>query len=558
MHKIVECVPNFSEGSDQVILDKIADAIKSVEGAKLLDVDPGSATNRTVFTLVGSPEVVVEAAFQGIKMSYELIDMSKHSGEHPRMGATDVCPFVPVSNVTMEECAELARELGARVGKELNLPVYLYENAASSEERRNLANIRQGEYEGLKARFEGKDKKWTPDFGPAEFNEKFGCVAIGAREFLIAYNINLNSKEKKHAHDIALDIREKGRAKRDDKGEIIRDDKGKALKKPGVFKNVKGIGWVIPEYGRAQISMNLTNYKVASPHEVMEEVRSQALKRGLVVTGSEIVGLLPLDVMIRAGEFYLKKANRSQGTPQHEVIECAIQSLGLNDISEFDPKKRIVEFAMDDRDDRLMDMTAKGFVNELSSDSKAPGGGSVAALDASLAAGLTQMVVNLTVGKKGYEEHFDALNKVGPKASALKEYFIRAVDDDTDSFNGVMAASRAPKAERKEKVEEATKKATLVPFSVLEKLPEVLELADVLVEKGNSNSLSDVGVAALTARSGATGAFMNVVINLAGIEDKGFVKEYLDKAKRINDKVQKKSDQITNKIIERLESELDG
>lgn len=558
MLKVVECVPNFSEGRDKDVLDKIAEAIRSVDGCKLLDVDPGAATNRTVFTFVGSPDVVVDGAFEGIKKAYELIDMSKHSGEHPRMGATDVCPFVPVANVTMEECAELARKLGERVGKELNLPVYLYENAASTKERQNLANVRKGEYEGLKARFESGDKKWTPDFGPAEFNPRFGCVAIGAREFLIAYNINLNSKEKKHAHDIALDIREKGRAKRDEKGEIVRDEKGKSIKVPGIFKNVKGIGWVIPEYGRAQISMNLTNYKISSPHAVMEEVRSQAAKRGLIVTGSEIVGLVPLDVMLQAGNYYLKKANRSMGTPQYEVIDCAIQSLGLNDISEFDPKKRIVEFAMDDRDDRLMDLTAKGFVNELSSDSKAPGGGSVAALDASLSAGLSQMVVNLTVGKKGYEEHFDALNDVGPKASALKEFFIRAVDDDTDSFNAVMEASRAPKAERAAKVEEATKHATLVPFSVLEKIPEVLDLAEVLIEKGNSNSLSDVGVSVLTARSAAAGAYMNVIINLSGIEDKGFVKEYLDLGKKINETVDKRADQLTKRIIERLETELNG
>jgi len=557
--KIVECVPNFSEGRDRSILDKISASISSVEGVKLLDVDPGAATNRTVYTMVGSPDAVLEGAFQGIKAAAELIDMTVHSGAHPRMGATDVCPFVPVSEMTMEECAELAERLGERVGRELGIPVYLYEEAAKSEERKNLANVRKGEYEGLEARFSGNEKeKWQPDFGPAEFNAKSGATAIGAREFLIAYNINLNSKEKKHAHDIALDIREKGRAKRDSEGKIIRDEKGKAIKKPGIFKKLKGIGWVIPEYNRAQISMNLTNYKETPPYAVMDEVRHQAEKRGLIVTGSEIVGLVPLKAVIEAGRHYLKKMGRSTGAPVHEVVECAVQSLGLNDISEFDPKKRIIEYAMDDRTDRLMDMSAKGFVDELSSDSKAPGGGSVAALDASLSAGLCAMVANLTIGKKGYEKYNEKLNQIAMEGQSLKEFFAGAVDEDTDAFNAVVAAGRAPKDQREEAVEEATKKAALVPYSVLEKIQNVLALADELVEKGNVNSLSDVGVAALTSESAAGGTYMNVIINLAGISDKSFVSEYVKKAKEIHSRVQKKASGITGRIIEKLEADLNG
>ncbi|MBN1637392.1 MAG: glutamate formimidoyltransferase, partial [Ignavibacteriales bacterium] len=439
--KLVECVPNFSEGKDKNILNQIAEAIKSVKDINFLDIDPGEATNRTVFTFVGTLDNIVDGAFEGIKKAAELIDMTKHKGEHPRMGATDVCPFVPVSDVTMEECAELARKLGKRVGDELGIPVYLYEEAASKPERKNLADVRQGEYEGLKERFEGKDKEyWKPDFGPAIFNAKSGATAISAREFLIAYNINFNTKDKKTVHDIALNIREAGRAKRDEHGKMIKDENGNTVKVSGLFKNVKAIGWVIPEYKRAQISINMTNYKVTPLHVVMEEVRKQACERGLIVTGSEVVGLIPKSAIIETGKFYLKKMGKPTSAPENEIVDCAILSLVLNDVSEFDPKKRIIEYAIDNRTDRLVDLTVKGFANELSSDSKAPGGGSVAALNAVLAAALGAMVPNLTIGKKGYEQHFERLNEIGEKCQELKSFFIQAIDDDADAFNKVIEA----------------------------------------------------------------------------------------------------------------------
>lgn len=538
--KIVECVPNFSEGRDLNKINKITAEIESVKDVTLLDVDPGKDTNRTVVTFIGPPEAVVEAAFKAISKASEVIDMSTHSGTHMRMGATDVVPFIPVSGITMEDCIELAKKLGKRVGEELDIPVYLYENAATCPERENLAVVRKGEYEGLLEKL--KDPEWKPDFGTARFNKKSGATIIGAREFLIAYNVNLNTRDTKIARDIAFTIREKGCIKRDAKRKIVRDENGKALRAPGIFKDVKAVGWYMDDFGRAQVSINLINYKISPAHLVFDECCRIATELGVRVTGSELVGLLPLEAILESGKHYLKKAGKNTGVPESELIHIADLSLGLSDLYPFEPEKKIIEYQIK-REDSLNKMTVSGFINELSSDSPAPGGGSVAALCGALSGALSSMVGALTHGNNKYKDVFDEMEKVGVEAQKLKDEFLADVDRDTDAFNEVISAMRLPKKKEKdqeiraEAIEEATKKATLVPFSVLKRTEHAARLARHSSEKGNQNSLSDSAVAALTARSAAEGAFLNIIINLPGIKDKKFSADILKEAEKIRKKV---------------------
>ncbi len=524
--KLVECVPNFSEGRDTEKIGAIRREIEAVAGVKLLDVDPGASTNRTVVTFIGAPEAVKEAAFRAIAKAAEVIDMRVHKGAHSRIGATDVCPFVPVSGVTMDDCVRLAGELGARVAGELGIPVYLYEAAARKPERRNLAVVRAGEYEGLSEKL--KDPRWAPDLGKPVFNPKSGATVIGAREFLIAYNFNLNTRDRKLAHEIALSLRESGRAKRDKDGNIVKDARGRTVKVPGRFKEVKSVGWYVEDYGTAQISVNFTNYKVTPVHVVFDEARRLAGKLGLRVTGSELVGLIPKEALLMAGRYYLEKQGKSPGVPEEELIRVAVRSLGLSDVAPFDPGKKIIEYQFRDGAAPLVGMSLRAFADELSMDSPAPGGGSVAALCGALSAALSAMVANLTVGKREYEPVRGELVATAVRAQALKDALLDAVDRDTRAFNKVMEAFRLPKttpeqAEEKERaVEEANKEATLVPLGVLESAVEAAALARVAAAKGNRNSVSDAGVAGLAAQAAGEGAYYNVLINLAGIKDARF------------------------------------
>ncbi|MGQ9470418.1 MAG: glutamate formimidoyltransferase [Candidatus Aminicenantales bacterium] len=532
--KLVECVPNFSEGRDCDKIQAIAREIETTPGVKLLDVDPGESTNRTVITFVGSPEGVKEAAFRAIKKAAELIDMAKHKGAHPRIGATDVCPFVPISGVTMEDCVRIAKEVAERVGQELNIPVYLYEEAATKPERRNLANIRSGEYEGLMDKL--KDPQWTPDYGPAIFNPKTGATVIGAREFLIAYNINLNTRDRRLAQEIALNLRETGRAKRDEMGQVVRDADGKAVMIPGRFKYVKAVGWYIEDYGCAQVSLNLTNYKVSPPHLVFEEAVKEAEKLGLRVTGSEVVGLIPKEALLMAGRYYLEKQGKSPGVPEEELIQTAIRSLGLNDVAPFDPKKKIIEYTVEEPGKSLGRLSLRDFANELSMDSPTPGGGSVAALCGALSASLSSMVANLTYGKKGFEASWPEMKEASLAAQAYKDQLLKLVDEDTLAFNRVVEALRLPKAteeqqrEREEALEAANRGATLVPFEVLKLSHNLVNLAELVISKGNKNSFSDSAVALITALTAAEAAFYNININLPNIRDAEFKKKVAGEA----------------------------
>jgi glutamate formiminotransferase/formiminotetrahydrofolate cyclodeaminase len=551
--RLVECVPNFSEGRDKAVIDAIAESIQAVDGVTLLDVDPGAATNRTVITFIGEPEPVAEAAFQGARRAAELIDMRRHRGAHARMGAMDVCPFVPVSGVTMDDCVALARQVGARLGEELGIPIYLYEAAASRAERANLANVRKGEYEALEARLQ--DPEWAPDYGPAAHNARSGATAVGAREFLIAYNVNLNTRDRRLAHDIALDIREAGRAKRDEQGEIIRDADGKAVQKPGVLKEGKGVGWFIEEYGRAQISMNLTNYKVTSVHAVFDEICSQAQRRGLRVTGSEIVGLIPRDALLQSGRHYLARQGKTAGVPEPRLVEAAVQSLGLDDLKPFDPAERVVEYRVA-ASQPLVAMNLQEFADETSSDSPAPGGGSVAALLGSLAAALTAMVAALTHGKKGHEADYKEMDQVARAAQDHKAAFLRAIDEDTAAFDGVMDASRMPRKSEEQKqlraaaLEEANRGAVDVPLQVLRRSAEALPLIEAVATRGNPHSLSDAGVAGLALQAAAEGAYLNVRINLPGISDAQPVR---DEADALLSQVRKGAEAIRLQVLEGLD-----
>ncbi|MCX7973416.1 MAG: glutamate formimidoyltransferase [Candidatus Aminicenantes bacterium] len=524
--KLVECVPNFSEGRDKEKIQAICREIESTPGVKLLDVDPGESTNRTVVTFVGPPEAVKEAAFKAIKKAAEIIDMSQHKGAHPRIGATDVCPFVPVSGVTMEECVQLANELGERVGRELGIPVYLYEEAARRPERKNLANIRSGEYEGLPEKLKNPD--WFPDYGPAVFNPKTGATVIGAREFLIAYNINLNTRDKRLAQEIALNLRETGRAKRDENGQIVRGADGRPIMIPGKFKFVKAVGWYIEDYGCAQISLNLTNYKISPPHLVFEEAVKEAEQLGLRVTGSEVVGLIPKEALLMAGRYFLEKQGKSPGVPEEELIHIAIRSLGLNDVAPFDPKKKIIEYRVEESGPFLFNLSLRQFVNEISMETPTPGGGSVAAYCGALAAALTSMVANLTYGRKEYETEWPKMKEVALLTQKYKDEFLRLVDEDTKAFNRVIEAIRLPKTTedqikiREETLEKAYQEATLVPLEGLRLTRRLLDLIEIVLIKGNKNSISDAGVALMTNLAAAQGTFYNVKINLPNIHDENF------------------------------------
>jgi glutamate formiminotransferase/formiminotetrahydrofolate cyclodeaminase len=548
-NKIIECVPNFSEGRDQGIIKQITDVIESVEGIKLLDVDPGKDTNRTVVTFIGNPEAVSEAAFLSVKKASELIDMSKHHGEHPRMGATDVCPFVPVSGITMEETVLYARKVAEKIGKELGIPVYCYENAAFKEDRRNLASCRSGEYEGLKKRL--SDQLWKPDFGPAVFNERSGATAVGARDFLVAFNINLNTTSTRRANAIAYDVREKGRN--------IKNEKGETINLPGTLKSVKAIGWYIEEYGIAQISMNLTNISVTPVHIAFDEVCRKADVRGVRVIGSELVGLIPVKSLLDAGRYFLAKQERSGGVSDDELIKIAVRSMGLNDIHSFKPEEKIIEYVMTEKGKKkLIDMNLKAFMDETASESPAPGGGSVSAYMGAMGVALGTMVANLSSHKRGWDDRWKEFSDWAEKGKEIQNKLLHLVDEDTEAFNRIMEAFALPKKSDEEKqtrtkaVQEATKNATLVPFRVMETAVSGYELIRYMVEKGNPNSVSDTGVGALAIRSCVKGAFLNVKINASGIDDKSFVQEIIAKAKEIESKAEKEEKTVLSIIDDHL------
>ena len=542
--KIIECVPNFSEGRDMEIIKQITDVIESVEGVKLLDVDPGKDTNRTVVTFVGNPEAVSEAAFLSVKKASEIIDMSKHHGAHPRMGATDVCPFVPVSGITMEETVSVAHKVAERIGNELAIPVYCYEYAASKPERRNLANCRSGEYEGLRKKL--SDPDWKPDFGPNEFNERAGATAVGARDFLVAFNVNLNTTSIRRANAIAYDVREKGRPAREgDKitGKIIKDQNGEKVMIPGSLKSVKAIGWFIEEYGIAQISMNLTNISVTPVHIAFDEVCRKADARGVRVTGSELVGLIPLKSLLDAGRYFLAKQQRSSGISDEELISIAIRSMGLNDIHPFKPMEKIIEFVMADKSEhKLIEMNLKSFMEETASDSPAPGGGSVSAYIGALGVALGTMVANLSSHKRGWDDRWKEFSDRAEQGKIIQNNLLLMVDEDTRAFNRIMEAFSLSKKSEDEKklrdiaIEEATKNATLVPLKVMETAFSGFELIREMIETGNPNSISDAGVGALALRSCIKGAFLNVKINASGLKDKAFVTGVLTRGEEIESK----------------------
>jgi glutamate formiminotransferase/formiminotetrahydrofolate cyclodeaminase len=538
MKQLIECVPNFSEGNDMSIIKQITDAIESIEGIKLLNVDPGKATNRTVVTFVGEPLQVVDAAFKGIAKAAELIDMTKHTGEHPRMGATDVCPFIPLNNISMEETVQYAKMLAERVGKELQIPVYLYEYAASKPERKNLATIRSGEYEGIADKI--IQPEWIPDFGPAQFNVKSGNTAIGARDFLIAYNINLNTTSVKRANSIAFDVRENGRVKTDEAGKPMKDANGNTVRIPGTCKSVKAIGWYIEEYGIAQISMNLTNINVTPVHIAFDEVCKSAEKRGMRVTGSELVGLIPLNCLLDAGKYFLKKQQRSAGVSEKELVKIAVKSLGLDELAPFDPNKKVIEYVMLDGGNKiLIDNNLKEFVDETASESPAPGGGSVAAYLGSLGASLATMVANLSAAKKGWENQFDYFSDWAEKGQQLKDTLLFLVDEDTRAFNAIMSAFQLPKnneqeiAARKTAIQDATVFAIETPLKVMKTAYESMTLIAEMAEKVNPNSVSDAGVGALCARSAVYGAYLNVKINAGSLADKEKANTYVVEADNI-------------------------
>jgi len=537
---LIECVPNISEGRDITKINAIVSVVETVEGVKLLDVDPGKATNRTVITFVGEPTQVIEAAFRLIKKAAELIDMSKHSGEHPRFGATDVCPLVPISGISMEETAVYARQLGERVGKELGIPGYYYENAATEEKRKNLANCRAGEYEGLKEKL--SNPSWKPDFGPAEFNttiQKTGALAISARDFLVAYNVNLNSTSTRRANAIAFDIREAGRTVMEN-GKKVLDENGEPKRIPGKLKAVKGIGWYIEEYGIAQISYNLTNISITSMHVAFDETVKAAQERGLRVTGSELIGLIPLQAMLDAGDYFLKKQERSLGIDDAEKIKIAVKSLGLDELKPFNPQERIIEYVMaKDAPQQLVDLSITAFANETASESMAPGGGSIAATVGALGVSLGTMVANLSAHKAGWDSRWEEFSDWAVKGQAYKKKLLFLVDEDTNSFNKIMEAFRLPKNTVEEKVvradavEKATQYATEIPFQVMETAFQSMEVMKAMMKTGLQSSLSDAGVGALCARTAVLGAYFNVRINAKDIKDKKFTANILKKAEAI-------------------------
>ena len=561
--QIIECVPNISEGRDLKKIKTIANVVTEVEGVKLLDIDPGKATNRTVITFVGEPSKVIEAAFKLIKKASELIDMTKQTGEHPRFGATDVCPLVPIANISMDETTKYAHQLGKRVGEELGISGYFYENAATNEDRRNLATVRSGEYEGLEEKL--SDINWKPDFGPLTYTEKTkntGVTAISARDFLVAYNINLNSTSTRRANAIAFDIREAGRVKREGNpitGKKVIDKNGDPVRIPGKLKAVKGIGWFIEEYGIAQISYNLTNISITSMHQAFDETCKAADKRGVRVTGSELVGLVPLQAMLDAADFFLKKQNRSLGISEADKIKIAIKSLGLNDLKPFNPEERIIEYVMNvNHPKKLIDYTVKGFADETASESMAPGGGSISAYVGALGVSLGTMVANLSAHKPGWDEKWEFYSKWAEKGQYYKKELLFLVDEDTNAFNKIIDGFRMPKSTpeevkiRKEAIEKATKYATEIPFKVMETSYSSMEVMMAMAKEGIQNSLSDAGVGALCARTAVIGAYFNVRINAKDIKDRVFAESILSKAKEIYEKTKI----LENKMIELIDSNI--
>lgn len=558
--RIVECVPNISEGRNTEVIEAVVKAASSISGATILDVDPGAATNRTVITIAGEPDAVLESAFMVIKSAGELIDMRTQHGAHPRHGATDVCPFVPVSGITMEECAELARRLGEKVGRELSIPVYLYEFAASKPEWRKLPNIREGEYEALPNKL-GKPE-WKPDFGPNLWNDsvaKTGVCTIGARNFLIAYNVNLNTTDTSMAKEIALNIRDTGRTRRTSQWKFARDEQGKKIKQEGRLQNCKATGWFIEEYNTAQVTMNLTDIGVTPLHIGFDVTKEEAEKLGLSVTGSEVVGLVPLSAMVDAGKYFLEKQNRAllalgkqaktTGAPQRELVGIAIKSMGLSDVAEFDPEKKIIEYMIADNSVNLSGMTCRDFCDELSIDSPAPGGGSAAALMGAVGAGLTSMVANLTVKNRDYRSDWQEMLELAPEAQDIKEFLVNSIDEDTRAFNIWMETARA-----KGDVQSAIKYAVEVPLSVLSKGPAVANMALALVERGMQSSLSDAGVAAAAALACATGAYYNVLINLPDIEDGAYRIHTAEKAEELLQETKRISATVQEKVVAKLKS----
>lgn len=544
--KIIECVPNFSEGRDMGVIKQITDTIESVQGVKLLNVDPGKDTNRTVVTFIGDPESVADAAFRAVKRASEVIDMSKHYGEHPRMGATDVCPFVPVSGITMEEAVIIARKVAKRIGTELKIPVYCYENAAFEEKRRNLANCRSGEYEGLKMKL--SDPSWKPDFGPVIFNERSGATAVGARDFLVAFNVNLNTTSTRRANAIALDVREKGRN--------VRNEKGEYISIPGTLKSVKAIGWYIEEYGIAQVSMNLTNILVTPVHIAFDEVCRKADAHGVRVTGSELVGLIPLKALLDAGRYFLEKQQWSTEVSDDELIKIAVRSMGLNDFQVFKPEKKIIEYVMaEKRKNRLVEMNLKAFMDETASESPAPGGGSVSSYIGALGVALGTMAANLSGHKRGWDARWKEFSVWAETGKKIQNDLLNLVDEDTEAFNKILDAFALQKKSEDDKqirsaaIQEATKNATLVPLKVMEKAFSGFELIREMVEKGNPNSVPDAGVGALALLSCIRGAFLNVKVNASGLDDKVLVKEIISKGYDIEKKARMEEESILN-IVE--------
>lgn len=544
MQQLIECVPNFSEGIDLSIITQITNEIEKIDGVRLLNVDPGKATNRTVVTFVGTPQAVIDAAFVAIKKAGELIDMSKHKGEHPRMGATDVCPLIPIANISMEETAKWAVKLAKRVGEELSIPAYLYEAAQPNTNRNNLSVIRAGEYEGFFKKI--KLPEWKPDFGPSEYDAKRGATVIGARDFLVAYNVNLNTTSTRRANSIAFDVREAGRVKREGNsinGKIVTDENGNPVNIPGSLKSVKAIGWFIEEYGVAQISMNLTNINITPLHIAFDEVCKKATERGIRVTGSELVGLVPLKSLIDAGKYFLLKQQRSVGVSEKELIKIAIKTMGLDELSPFNPEERIIEYLLKNKaDSKLVSMTLTDFADETASESPAPGGGSISAYIGALGVSLATMVANLSSHKKGWDDQCETFSQWAEKGQYYKDELIKLVDADTAAFNKIMTAFGLPKGTDEEKsnrkmaIQEATKFAIEIPFKVMQLSFESMTLIKAMADIGNPNSVSDAGVGALCARSAVMGAFMNVRINASGYDDKAYVLDIIAKGKDIETK----------------------
>ncbi len=563
--RIVECVPNFSEGRDKGVIKEITDAIVSVEGVTLLDVDPGEATNRTVVTFVGEPEAVAEAAFRGVKRASELIDMRHHKGAHPRIGATDVVPFIPVANITLEECAEMARTLARRIYEELQIPTYNYEAAASRPERRNLAVCRQGEYEGLEKRISDPDE--APDFGPGEFTEqaaRSGATVVGARDFLIAVNFNLNTTSTRRANAIAFDVREKGRPKREGGsvvGKPIKDENGEPIMIPGTLKGTKAIGWFIDEYGIAQVSMNITDIRQTPLHVAFDEVSRAAAARGLRVTGTEIVGLVPKSSLIEAGKYFLRKQQRSTGLPDRELIRFAVISMGLDQLAPFNPQEKVIEYMLEagDTRKRLVDLTCTGFAEETASESPAPGGGSISAYAGSLGAALGTMVANLSSHKAGWDDKWEFFSDWADKGQALMNELLALVDEDTAAFNRIMDVFAMPKSTPEEKaarsqaLQEATLYATQVPLRTMKAAVRVFEIVGAMAADGNPNSVSDAGVGALMARSAVLGALLNVKINAAGLKDRSAAEELIGEAERIG----REAERLEKEVLAIVESKIE-